>query len=114
MAAEEIWQRPKRPYRAPIHRSFFNEHTPEYVNELLSPAGIAAAGLFKPAAVSQMVRKVSQGGRLSETDDMALAGILSAQLVHQQFVADFRMPLPLSPADPVKVCNFKSAQGAME
>ena len=37
---QEIWQRPKRPYRAPIHRSFINEATPDYVRELLSPKQI--------------------------------------------------------------------------
>ncbi|MBN2472494.1 MAG: asparagine synthase (glutamine-hydrolyzing) [Anaerolineae bacterium] len=101
---DEIWRRPKRPYRAPIHRSFFNERTPAYVRELLSPEGISAAGYFNPAAVSQMVRKIEQGVHTGETDDMALAGILSTQLVHQQFVADFKMPPPLSEADDVKVC----------
>ncbi len=92
---EEIWKRRKRPYRAPIHRSFFNEDTQDYVLDLLSPAGISASGLFKPGAVSQMVDKITQGSRLSETDDMALAGILSTQLVYQQFVSNFRMPDPL-------------------
>ncbi len=101
---EEIWKRRKRPYRAPIHRSFFNESTPDYVHELLSPNAIGSAGLFKPEAVQQMVNKVSQGGRLSETDDMALAGILSTQLVHQQFISEFKIPSLLSATDDVKVC----------
>jgi asparagine synthase (glutamine-hydrolysing) len=100
---DEIWQRPKRPYRAPIHRSFFNP-TPDYVRELLSPAQIKATGLFKPAVVSQLAQKVERGMRLSETDDMALVGILSAQLVYQQFVSNFKMPPSLSAADDVKVC----------
>ncbi|HSF80113.1 MAG TPA: asparagine synthase (glutamine-hydrolyzing) [Anaerolineales bacterium] len=101
---ETIWQRPKRPYRAPIHRSFFHATAPEYVTEMLSPEGIAAAGLFKPAAVSQMVEKARRVDHLSETDDMALAGVLSAQLLHRQFIADYRMPPSLSDAEDVKVC----------
>jgi asparagine synthase (glutamine-hydrolysing) len=101
---EEIWRRRKRPYRAPIHRSFFNEEAPEYVHELLSQDAIESTGLFNADAVLQMVKKVSQGGRLGETDDMALAGILSTQLVHQQFISDFKMPSPLSSMDDVKVC----------
>ena len=48
---KEIWQRPKRPYRAPIHRSFFNETTPEYVREMLSPEKLKQAGMFNPTAV---------------------------------------------------------------
>ena len=111
----EIWQRPKRPYRAPVHRSFFPaafsqqagttpDRDREYVGELLSPEAIAAAGLFKPGAVSQLVNKIQHGQRLSETDDMALAGILSSQLVYYQFVSNFKMPPPLAAADDVKVC----------
>jgi asparagine synthase (glutamine-hydrolysing) len=102
---DEIWRRPKRPYRAPIHRSFFNDHTPEYVSELLSPESVEAAGLFTPAAVNQMVEKVASGKRLGETDDMALAGILSTQLIHHQFVAGFQMPPPISTKDDVKICT---------
>ncbi|HEY4690051.1 MAG TPA: asparagine synthase (glutamine-hydrolyzing) [Anaerolineae bacterium] len=101
---DEIWQRPKRPYRAPIHRSFFNDRTPDYVREILSPEQIGATGLFNAPAVSRLVNKLDRGLPLGETDDMALAGIISAQLVHQLFVSDFRMPPPLSEADDVKVC----------
>jgi len=100
----EIWQRPKRPYRAPIHRSFFNAGAPDYVREMLSPESLARTGLFNPAAVGQLVNKVRQGGTLGETDDMALVGILSTQLVHHQFIENFKTPAPLSESDPVKVC----------
>ncbi len=100
-----IRQRPKRPYRAPVHRSFFNETTPDYVRELLSPERIKAAGYFKPEAVQQLTRKIESGGALGETDDMALVGILSTQLVHHQFVEGFSPPKPLSQRDPVKVCR---------
>jgi asparagine synthase (glutamine-hydrolysing) len=87
---EEIWQRRKRPYRAPIYRSFFNSQTPAWVSELLSPEALRQSGLFKPEAVNQLVIKLEAGKPLGETDDMALAGILSSQLVYQQFVNDFR------------------------
>jgi asparagine synthase (glutamine-hydrolysing) len=103
---QEIWSRPKRPYRAPIHRSFFNDNTPDYVYELLSPECIKATGLFKPEAVNQLVQKLSAGKRLGETDDMALAGILSSQLVWQQFVNNFKMSLPVSDAELIKVVNL--------
>lgn len=101
---DEIWSRPKRPFRAPIHRSFFNDATPEYVRDLLAPEQIQATGLFKPNAVSQLQGKLERGMPLGETDDMALVGIISSQLVAHHFVTDFTMPPPLSPADDVKVC----------
>ena len=101
----EIWQRPKRPYRAPIHRSFFNQKTPEYVRELLSPEKIRSNGLFDPTAVKLLVQKAQQGQSIGETDDMALAGILSTQLVHSQFVEKFRSAPPVSDRDKVKLCR---------
>jgi asparagine synthase (glutamine-hydrolysing) len=102
----EIWQRPKRPYRAPIQKSFFSPRPPAYVPELLSTQWIKASGLFEPNAVEQLQRKAQDGRRLSETDEMALTGILSTQLVYQQFVIDFREPV-LNPNDKIKVCNAK-------
>ena len=86
---EAIRRRPKRPYRAPVHRSFFNEKTPDYVRELLQPQNLRASGFFKPAAVEQLVRKIDAGSAIGETDDMALVGILSTLLVHRQFVTHF-------------------------
>jgi asparagine synthase (glutamine-hydrolysing) len=110
---DEIWKRTKQPYRAPVARSFFNESTPDYVRELLSPEQVEAAGLFKSMAVTQLVKKIDAGMRLSETDEMALVGILSSQLVYHQFVADFTMPSPLSNTDDVKVCIGRGVtQGA--
>ena len=90
-----IRRRPKRPYRAPVHRSFFHEHTPDYVRELLAPTAIKDVGFFKPGAVQQLVSKAESGATLGETDDMALVGILSTQLVHYQFVRNLRRPEPL-------------------
>lgn len=100
----DIWQRRKRPYRAPIHRSFFHENTPAYVSELLSESALQESGLFSPRAVAQLVRKAQSGLQLSEVDDMAIAGVISAQLVHQQFVKDFRVT-GLVDSDRVKVVN---------
>jgi asparagine synthase (glutamine-hydrolysing) len=88
---DNIWQRPKRPYRAPIHRSFFGQGAPGYVGDLLSEAALRESQFFNPVAVAQLVKKVEGGVQLSETEDMALAGILSTQLVHQQFIKAFKL-----------------------
>jgi asparagine synthase (glutamine-hydrolysing) len=99
----QIWQRPKRPYRAPIQRSFYNPRMQEFVSDLLSPERIQKACIFKPNAVVQLAEKAASSARLSETDEMALAGIISTQLVHQQFIADFRLPAPLGDHDDLKI-----------
>ncbi|HEV2395180.1 MAG TPA: asparagine synthase (glutamine-hydrolyzing) [Verrucomicrobiae bacterium] len=100
---KEIWQRTKRPYRAPIHKSFFNEQTADYVIELLSEAKIAEAGYFKAQAVGQLAQKMRQGFPVSETDDMALAGIISTQLAHELFVKGFRKARAIGLKDDVLV-----------
>lgn len=108
---EVIWQRPKRPYRAPIHRSFFNAATPDYVRELTSPTSLRESGLFNPAAVGQLIQRIDQGSPLGETDDMALAGILSTQLLHFLFVKNPRHSNPLGERDDVKVCGRAASSG---
>jgi asparagine synthase (glutamine-hydrolysing) len=105
---EAIWRRPKRPYRAPVHRSFFNEKAPDYVRELLHPQSLRASGFFKPAAVEQLVHKIDASSAIGQTDDMALAGILSTLLLHQQFVTNFRKSKPLDGNDAIKICKTKS------
>jgi hypothetical protein len=57
--------------------------------------------------VAQLVGKIHRGLPLGETDDMALAGILSTQLVHELFVDHFRKPAPLAPHELVKACAPK-------
>jgi len=101
-----IRRRPKRPYRAPVHRSFFHAGAPDYVRELLEPKALEESGLFRPAAASQLAAKIRGGARVGETDDMALAGILSTQLLHRLFVKNFRPSEPLGPKDPVKVLRL--------
>jgi len=104
-----IGSRPKRPYRAPIHRSFFHEGAPDYVRELLGQRALAGSGLFRPAAVARLVGKIEAGSPVGETDDMAVAGILSTQLLHHQFVKAARRASPLGATDPVKVCRLNAS-----
>jgi asparagine synthase (glutamine-hydrolysing) len=101
---EEIWKRAKRPYRAPIHRSFFPDGKPlDWVAEALSPARLQATGVFQPQAVGQLANKIERYGALGETDDMALAGILSTQLVVDQFITAFRAASPIALEEDFKV-----------
>lgn len=88
---DAILNRPKQPYRAPIHACFFpNGSILEWVAEELSAAAVEAAGCFDSRAVSVLVEKASRSGSLSETDSMALVGAISTQLVYRQFVSGYR------------------------
>ena len=105
---DEIWKRPKKPYRAPIHRSFFHKRSPAYVAELLSEGALRESGFFNPAAVAKLVTKITSNQPVGETDDMALAGILSTQLLHHSCRAGFRAAPPLGENDDVKFCDRRS------
>jgi len=101
---EEIWKRPKTPYRAPIHKSFISTSAQSYVQELLAPEAISTYGIFNPDAVNQLMRKAKRGLRFSETDDMALLGVLSTQLLYKMFIDQFKLPEPISDEISVKIC----------
>jgi asparagine synthase (glutamine-hydrolysing) len=96
---EEIHKRPKRPYRAPIGEVFTGPDAPDYARELLEPRRIAESGLLDETAVRRVREKFSAtGGRgVSETDEMALVGSLSVQLLHERFIARPRLAEPLEP-----------------
>jgi hypothetical protein len=57
-----------------------------------------------------LVAKLERFGSLSETDDMALAGLLSTQLVYAQFVAHYRPAGAVGGDDDVKLVIRRSAE----
>lgn len=87
---ERIWQRGKKPYRAPIRQAFF-ARPPDYLADLLAESSLAETGYFHPAAVAALMGKAARLETLSEVDSMAVAGIISTQLLHQSFIKDFRL-----------------------
>jgi asparagine synthase (glutamine-hydrolysing) len=87
---ESARTRRKQPYRAPESKSFFG--SPEkpvrhdYVDELLSPAKVRDFGIFSAGAVQRLVDKSSTGDAVAVRDNMALVGVLSTQILLDQFV----------------------------
>jgi asparagine synthase (glutamine-hydrolysing) len=98
----DIVRREKRPYRAPILRAFMGRGAPAYVGELLDEHRLRDAGVFAPTAVGQLVQKCRRNaeGFVSESDEMALVGVLSVMLLDDIFV---RRPVLAAPAEPSKV-----------
>lgn len=97
----EILARKKQPYRAPDALSFVAKGAPDYIDEVLSEAALIDANIFEPQSVTQLLRKCrarGSEGQFSNTDNMALVGALSTQLLHRQFIAsrpDGRRPIQL-------------------
>jgi asparagine synthase (glutamine-hydrolysing) len=87
---ESVVKRSKQPYRAPDARSFTRSGTQreplDYVADLLSKDRIVSTGLFAPGAVEWLVRKLRGGQIVGVKDNMALVGILSTQLLVDQFI----------------------------
>lgn len=93
LVPDVILRRSKQPYRAPDAASFLGDKSrraePEYVRELLSPDRIREDGIFDPATVEHLVEKARKGRLIGVKDNMAVVGILSTQLVIDQFVRGF-------------------------
>jgi asparagine synthase (glutamine-hydrolysing) len=85
----EIVARRKQPYRAPIVNCLLSGGSRELATELLSDAAIKRVGLFDATKVDKLMRKFQTVKSPGEIDSMALAGILSTQIIHRQFVEDF-------------------------
>ena len=84
---DSVRNRSKQPYRAPEGKCFFSAGKGrDYVEELLDPKRLQKSGLFQPEPVQKLVNKFRSGRAVGIKDNMALVGILSAQLVSDQFV----------------------------
>ena len=86
---DEILARPKQPYRAPDALSFAEPDAAAWMGDVASDAAIAGAGCFDPAAVTRLLAKCREraaGGQFSNADNMGVAGVLSTQLVFDQFI----------------------------
>jgi asparagine synthase (glutamine-hydrolysing) len=83
-----ITKRTKQPYRAPIADSFFNAGSPAYISESLSEENLRSFGLFNHLKVKRLIDKISLQKNISEVDQMAIAGILSTQLLYKMFILD--------------------------
>jgi asparagine synthase (glutamine-hydrolysing) len=86
----DILTRKKQPYRAPDALSFVGLDAPAWVAEAMSERALARAGVFDPGVAGQLYRKClgrRDESQFSNTDNMAMVGILSTQLLHESFVA---------------------------
>jgi asparagine synthase (glutamine-hydrolysing) len=86
-----VCRRRKQPYRAPIATGLLGEGCRELALEMLSPRAIESAGLFDAGRVARLLNKAETVQTLGEIDNMALAGVLSSQIIHRQFIEEFSL-----------------------
>ena len=84
---DEIVNRPKQAYRAPITNSFLSGKA-GYVEDLLREEYLKETGLFDPQKVNKLFSKIKLKNEASEVENMALAGILSTLILEKQFIRE--------------------------
>lgn len=90
MLPARILARKKQPYMAPDIASFTGRIGRDCIDRYLSDDALKRSGIFKPAPVRQLVGKCMRGQRQGFRENMAFVGILSTQILHEIFIADFR------------------------
>jgi asparagine synthase (glutamine-hydrolysing) len=94
LVPKAIRARPKQPYRAPDALAFVGADRPGWVDELMSPGMAAEVGVFEPAAVASLWQKCKAKAdhpQFSNTDNMAVVGVLSTHLVWQSLIQDLKV-----------------------
>jgi asparagine synthase (glutamine-hydrolysing) len=96
-----ILKRHKQPYRAPDGKSFFGK-TGTYVQDMLSEERVKRDGIFDSRSVGSLLAKFKAGRASSVKDNMALIGILSTQILLDEFIhrTQFEGRMTLHPAEP--------------
>ncbi|MCX7550942.1 asparagine synthase (glutamine-hydrolyzing) [Xanthomarina sp. F2636L] len=83
---EEILNRSKQAYRAPIRSLFVSNDLPEYLKTMLSEDYIKEFGVFNPEHVKNLQAKITSNKGVSEIDNMAMTAILSIQILYDLFI----------------------------
>jgi asparagine synthase (glutamine-hydrolysing) len=83
-----IVNRPKKPYRAPIAACFKGK---SLAARLIQPEALERSGLANTPVFGKLMAKAGDDGRgLSEREEMAVAIVTSMQLIHHQFIDNFK------------------------
>ena len=82
---ENIINRSKQPFRAPISQSLLDEKN----QEMLLDQNLENNQFFDLHGMRLLLKKFKTSGYSNEVDNMALAGILSTHIVYDQFISNF-------------------------
>jgi asparagine synthase (glutamine-hydrolysing) len=83
---ENILNRTKQAYRAPIRSVFISKDSPEYVKFMLSKDQTDKVGIFDHESLSTIISRIEKSGNASEVDNMLLTSVISTHLLHYQFI----------------------------
>jgi len=95
----EIWTRKKQPYRAPDALALATPEAEPWIEEVASPEALRDSGVFRVEAARQLIvkcRRLASGGQFSNSDNMAIVGMLSTQLLHAGFIRRIPSATPVT------------------
>jgi asparagine synthase (glutamine-hydrolysing) len=90
---ENIVNRSKQAYRAPISSTFLSQDAPAYIFDILDEKHIRETGIFNPGTIIPLLDKMRKAPATSEVENMILTLLVSSHLVHGQFISDGFRPL---------------------
>jgi len=83
---DQVVNRPKQAYRAPVATSLVSKNAPGYLREMMSGDQLKKYGIFMPDSVQKLLAKMADAKTITENENMAVAGILSTQILMDQFM----------------------------
>ena len=86
---DSVVSRHKQAYRAPVANAFKVANN-GLVDHYLDEIEILKNGVFDSTTVGRLVSKLKNGNLISEVDNMALIGLLSTQILINQFINDYQ------------------------
>jgi asparagine synthase (glutamine-hydrolysing) len=101
-----IAQRRKQPYRAPEVTPFFAAGSPDWIEERLSAMALRESGIFDEHRVAGLVRRCRAGRATGPREGMALVGVVSTQVWHEDFCGPGRACYAEETAEPKVVIDL--------
>jgi asparagine synthase (glutamine-hydrolysing) len=90
---QNMVQRPKQPYRAPIAKCFIGKGQQHVAASQLNYDAVVKAGIFDPESIKILTEKSKNSTtEASALDDMTIAAVTSTQLLYHHFISDFKVP----------------------
>lgn len=106
-----VARRRKQPYRAPVHETLGQAAGAPALRDLLHPDRVARAGIFDPAKVDRLARRLEEHVAPGEGSSMAIMLVLTTQLLHDRFVLGF--PSVVDERPPDRVVRRDALAGAL-
>jgi asparagine synthase (glutamine-hydrolysing) len=83
---DDIVNRIKQPYRAPVSNVFLSGKAPDYVHEMLSEEYTRKTGIFDVKSLSSVISRIRRSETTSEIDDMLLTAVISSHLLNYMLI----------------------------